>query len=201
MAAQFAASATLLISLLALATLASCNTEGDILYKQRQVWKGTNNVLESWDPTLVNPCTWLHITCNNDNSVIGVDLGKAGLSGSLIPDLGGLKNLGFLILSENNLTGSIPASLGNLKKLTNLELQKNSLSGAIPASLGNITTLQFLRLNGNMLTGKLPLEILSLVTVGSLSELNVVNNNLDGTVRSSRPRVTAIIQDKLKTAT
>ncbi|CAO2149028.1 unnamed protein product [Urochloa humidicola] len=170
MSAQFAASATLLISLLALATLASCNTVGDILYKQRQVWRDTNNVLESWDPTLVNPCTWIHITCNNDNSVIGVDLGKAGLSGSLIPDLGGLKNLGFLILSENNLTGSVPASLGNLKRLTNLELQKNSLSGAIPASLGNIRTLQFLQMNGNTLTGKLPLEILFLVTVGNLSE-------------------------------
>jgi hypothetical protein len=46
--------------------------EGDILYNQRQEWKDVNNVLESWDPTLVNPCTWLHITCNNDNSVIRV---------------------------------------------------------------------------------------------------------------------------------
>ncbi|CAN6363017.1 unnamed protein product [Urochloa humidicola] len=200
MAAQVAVSAILVTSLLALAILATCNTEGDILYKQRTVWRDTYNVLESWDPTLVNPCTWFHITCNNDNSVIRVDLGKAGLSGSLIPDLGGLKNLRFLILSENNLTGSIPPSLGNLKSLTNLELQKNSLSGAIPASLGNIRTLQFLRLNGNRLTGKLPVEILSLVAVGNLTELNVVNNNLDGTVRSRRPRVTAIIQDKLKTA-
>ncbi|XP_034606915.1 disease resistance protein BAK6 [Setaria viridis] len=202
MAVQFAASATFLTSLLALATtLATCNTEGDILYKQRQVWRDANNVLESWDPTLVNPCTWLHITCNNDNSVIRVDLGNAGLSGSLIPDLGGLKNLRFLMLFENNLTGSIPSSLGNLKSLMNLELQKNALSGAIPASLGNIKTLQFLRLNGNMLTGKLPQEILSLVAVGNLSELNIANNKLDGTVRSSRPRVTAIIQDKLKIAT
>ena len=46
--------------------------EGDILYKQRQVWKDTNNVLQSWDPTLVNPCTWFHVTCNNDNAVIRV---------------------------------------------------------------------------------------------------------------------------------
>ena len=101
MATQFAAAAAVLIScFIALATLASCNSEGilhmklsfcmhrcqvwsffwnmllrlegDILYKQRQVWKDTNNVLQSWDPTLVNPCTWFHVTCNNDNAVIRV---------------------------------------------------------------------------------------------------------------------------------
>ncbi|GKU96221.1 hypothetical protein SLEP1_g9482 [Rubroshorea leprosula] len=30
------------------------------------------NVLQSWDPTLFNPCTWLHITCNSNNSVTWV---------------------------------------------------------------------------------------------------------------------------------
>uniref|UniRef100_A0A453GL39 Leucine-rich repeat-containing N-terminal plant-type domain-containing protein n=1 Tax=Aegilops tauschii subsp. strangulata TaxID=200361 RepID=A0A453GL39_AEGTS len=64
--------ALLLACLLALATIASSNNEGDILYSQRQVWKDPNNVLTSWDPTLVNPCTWFHVTCNNVNSVIRV---------------------------------------------------------------------------------------------------------------------------------
>lgn len=115
MAAKFAAATAVFLScLLALAALASCNTEGklhvydvasivsmlslfpehcvyiiqsffsetyaclllwlqgDILYKQRATWKDPNDVLVSWDPTLANPCTWLHITCNNDNSVIRV---------------------------------------------------------------------------------------------------------------------------------
>lgn len=111
-APQFAAATAILGCLLALATLASCNTEGklhiwrsyqpsywhiagivtkfslffsfflkhacllwlpgDILYQQRTAWKDPNNVLQSWDPTLVNPCTWFHVTCNNDNSVIRV---------------------------------------------------------------------------------------------------------------------------------
>lgn len=247
MAAQFAA-ALVTTGLLALLTLASGNTEGDILYAQRQVWKDPNNVLQSWDPTLVNPCTWFHVTCNNINSVIRVDLGNAGISGSLIPELGGLKNLQYLELYDNrmagsipanlgnltslisldlynnllsgviptslgavgslrylrlfgnNLTGSIPASLGSLTKLVHLELQKNALSGSVPASLGNIKTLQFLRLNANMLTGTLPLEVLSLVLVGNLTELNVAKNNLAGTVGSSGPRVTAVIQDALNTA-
>ncbi|KAG2562172.1 leucine-rich repeat protein 1-like [Panicum virgatum] len=249
MVAQFAAAAAVLISfLIALATHASCNSEGDILYKQRQEWKDRYNVLESWDPTLVNPCTWFHITCNNDNSVIRVDLGNADISGPLIPDLGGLKNLQYLELYgnslngripatlgnltklvgldlyenqlsgripatigaistlrylrlyENKLTGAIPTSLGNLINLQELKLQKNALSGSIPSSLGNIKTLQFLKLNQNMLSGKVPLEILSVIISGNLTELNIAKNHLAGTVRSSGFRVTAVIQDKLKTA-
>ncbi|BAT14183.1 disease resistance protein BAK6 isoform X2 [Oryza sativa Japonica Group] len=192
------AAAALFTALLAFATLVSCNTEGDILYAQRQELKDINNVLASWDPTLVNPCTWVHVTCDNSNSVIRVDLGSAGLSGSLIPQLGGLSNLQYLNLHGNNLTGTIPQSFGNLTNLVRLELQKNSLSGTIPASLGNIKTLKFLRLNGNSLTGTLPLEVLSLVLVGNLTEINVARNNLDGTVGSTGLRVTAIIQDRLK---
>ncbi|OEL29171.1 hypothetical protein BAE44_0009810, partial [Dichanthelium oligosanthes] len=102
-------------------------------------------------------------------------------------------------LGENLLTGSIPPSIGNLSNLVYLELQYNGLSGVIPASLGNIKTLGHLRLNANLLTGRVPFQILSLVLVGNLAELNVQNNNLDGTV--GKPgRVTKIIQDTLKTS-
>jgi hypothetical protein len=43
---------------------------GDALHSLRTNLNDPNNVLQSWDPTLVNPCTWFHVTCNNDNSVI-----------------------------------------------------------------------------------------------------------------------------------
>jgi len=88
--------AAVLTSLLSHAILASCSTDGDILYKQRLAWKDPNNVLQSWDPTLAYPCTWFHVTCNMNNSVIRVDLGNAGISGPLLPDLGGLVNLQYL---------------------------------------------------------------------------------------------------------
>lgn len=65
--------------------------------------------------------------------------------------------------------------------------------------LATSKTLRFLKLNENMLTGTVPLEVLSLAIVGNLTELNIARNNLDGTVRSSELRVTAIIQDELKT--
>ncbi|VAH68906.1 unnamed protein product [Triticum turgidum subsp. durum] len=222
MAAQTGA-VLLLVGLLALATMASSNTEGDILYSQRQVWKDPNNVLTSWDPTLVNPCTWFHVTCNLDNSVTRVDLGHAGISGTLIPQLGQLKNLQYLELYGNNMSGPIPTTLGNLTRLVSLDLYDNHLTGVIPSSLGAVGTLRFLRLHGNKLAGSIPaslgrltklvelelqenmlsstvpLEILSLVLVGDLTELNVAKNNLAGTVISSKPRVATVIHDTLKT--
>lgn len=61
-------------SWLALATLrlAGANSEGDALYTFRRSLSDRDNVLQSWDPTLVNPCTWFHITCNQDNRVTRV---------------------------------------------------------------------------------------------------------------------------------
>ena len=45
---------------------------GDALHSLRINLVDPNNNLQSWDPTLVNPCTWFHVTCNNDNSVTRV---------------------------------------------------------------------------------------------------------------------------------
>lgn len=45
------------------------NTEGDALYTLRRSLSDPDNVLQSWDPTLVNPCTWFHVTCNQANRV------------------------------------------------------------------------------------------------------------------------------------
>ncbi|KAG8068855.1 hypothetical protein GUJ93_ZPchr0005g14381 [Zizania palustris] len=152
--------AVLVTGRLAVVTLVSCNTEGDILgeisYAIMQVWKDPNDVLESWDPTLTNPCSWLHITCGNNNSVVSVDLGSAGLSGPLIPQLGGLSYLQYLELYGNELNGSIPTTLGKLSNLISLDLQDNLFTGTIPDSLGTISTLQLLRLHGNNLTGAIP---------------------------------------------
>jgi len=183
--------ALLVTGLLALATLASCNTEGDILFTQRQAWKDPNNVLESWDPTLVNPCTWFHVTCSNDNSVIRVDLGNAGLSGTLVPELGGLKNLQYLELYANNISGPIPTTLGNLTSLVSLDLYSNILSGEIPTSLGvgAVGTLRYLRLYGNNLTGSIPA---SLGRLTKLANLELQENALSGSIPTSLGNITTL---------
>uniref|UniRef100_A0A1J3E841 non-specific serine/threonine protein kinase n=1 Tax=Noccaea caerulescens TaxID=107243 RepID=A0A1J3E841_NOCCA len=175
--------AFILISLILLRNqtlwLASANLEGDALHTLRVTLVDPNNVLQSWDPTLVNPCTWFHVTCNNENSVIRVDLGNADLSGHLVPELGVLKNLQYLELYSNNITGPIPSNLGNLTNLVSLDLYLNSFTGPIPDSLGKLFKLRFLRLNNNSLSGPIPM---SLTEIATLQVLDLSNNQLSGSV-------------------
>ncbi|KAK9929605.1 hypothetical protein M0R45_026699 [Rubus argutus] len=169
---------TLLLGFLQLAKL-SANVEGDALNALKSNLADPNNVLQSWDPTLVNPCTWFHVTCNSENSVTRVDLGNANLSGTLVTQLGVLSNLQYLELYSNNITGTIPEELGNLDNLVSLDLYLNNLTGGIPDKLGNLAKLRFLRLNNNTLTGTIPF---TLTNIGSLQVLDLSNNNLTGDI-------------------
>ncbi|KAL5760271.1 hypothetical protein ACOSQ2_019109 [Xanthoceras sorbifolium] len=187
----------LFMSAFALMTV-HCNLEGDALYSWKSNLTDPNNVLQSWDPTLVNPCTWFHVTCNGENSVTRVDLGNAGLQGPLAPQLGLLSNLQYLEVFNNNISGSIPPVIGNLTNLISLGLHFNQLSGPIPTSLGNLKSLMFLRLNNNNLSGSIPTDVIQLISYGNLRIMNVANNSLAGTVHptnSTGYAVTSIIQD------
>ncbi|XWS54473.1 hypothetical protein CRYUN_Cryun10bG0092400 [Craigia yunnanensis] len=155
------------------------NSEGDALNTLKNNLVDPNNVLQSWDPTLVNPCTWFHVTCNNENSVTRVDLGNANLSGQLVSQLGQLTNLQYLELYSNNISGMIMEELGNLTNLVSLDLYLNALTGHIPTTLGKLTKLRFLRLNNNSLSGQIPM---SLTAVTSLQVLDLSNNHLEGDV-------------------
>lgn len=157
----------------------SSNVEGDALNALKTNLLDPNNVLQSWDATLVNPCTWFHVTCNNENSVTRVDLGNANLSGQLVTQLGVLSNLQYLELYSNNITGKIPDELGNLTNLVSLDLYLNNLTGPIPQTLGKLQKLRFLRLNNNTLSGTIPVN---LTTVTTLQVLDLSNNELTGDV-------------------
>ncbi|EEF50088.1 leucine-rich repeat protein 1 [Ricinus communis] len=193
------ASRILVCLLLAVAiAMVDCNTEVDVLYSWKKVLVDPYDVLLSWDPSLVNPCTWYHVTCNVENSVTRLDLGTAGLSGPLVPQLGQLVNLQYLELSGNSISGSIPSAIGNLTNLVSLSLDRNHLSGFIPDSLGNLRSLRFMRLNSNKISGDIPIEVISLVATGKLMILNVSDNMLSGTVRAYNPKefaIATIIQD------
>ncbi|GMP39104.1 hypothetical protein CsSME_00010075 [Camellia sinensis var. sinensis] len=158
---------------------ASGNAEGDALNALKTNLADPNNVLQSWDATLVNPCTWFHVTCNSENSVTRVDLGNANLSGQLVPQLGLLTNLQYLELYSNNISGRIPIELGNLTSLVSLDLYLNNLSSIIPDTLGRLQKLRFLRLNNNTLSGTIPMP---LTTINSLQVLDLSNNHLTGLV-------------------
>ncbi|XWS63179.1 hypothetical protein CRYUN_Cryun06bG0073600 [Craigia yunnanensis] len=155
------------------------NAEGDALNALKTNLADPNNVLQSWDATLVNPCTWFHVTCNSENSVTRVDLGNANLSGKLVSQLGQLSNLQYLELYSNKISGIIPEELGNLTNLVSLDLYVNALTGSIPTTLGKLLKLRFLRLNNNTLTGKIPMP---LTAVMSLQVLDLSNNLLEGDI-------------------
>ncbi|XP_061363271.1 BRASSINOSTEROID INSENSITIVE 1-associated receptor kinase 1 [Gastrolobium bilobum] len=167
------------ILVLDLVRKASGNAEGDALNALKSNLLDPNNVLQSWDATLVNPCTWFHVTCNSDNSVTRVDLGNADLSGQLVPQLGQLSNLQYLELYSNNISGKVPDELGNLTNLVSLDLYLNRLTGSIPNTLGKLGKLRFLRLNNNSLSGGIPM---TLTTVATLQVLDLSNNQLKGDI-------------------
>ncbi|XP_047312646.1 leucine-rich repeat protein 1-like [Impatiens glandulifera] len=137
------------------------------------------NAMKSWDTSLYDPCTWFHVTCDNDNRVIRLDLFRYGLSGHLVPQLGNLDRLQYLNLNDNNLDGPIPQELGNMSNLKSLNLNGNRFSGRIPPSLGKLHLLFFFRLNNNKLTGPIPGELGGIPT---LRVVDVSSNNLCGPV-------------------
>lgn len=174
----------LLPILLSLTSTLSTNSEGNALHALRSRLSDPTNVLQSWDPTLVNPCTWFHVTCDSNNRVIRLDLGNSNISGSLGPELGQLQHLQYLELYRNNFEGKIPKELGNLKNLISMDLYDNKFEGKIPKSIAKLKSLRFLRLNNNKLTGSIPRE---LATLSNLKVFDVSNNNLCGTIPVDGP--------------
>ncbi|KAL3618210.1 hypothetical protein CASFOL_038531 [Castilleja foliolosa] len=141
-----------LIMLLHTISVVYANDEGDALFAFKTRLIDPDNM----DPTLKTPCRWFHITCEG-GSVTRIDLGDCGLSGQLVPELGRLKNLKFLLLYQNNLSGPIPPELGDLNNLWSLDLSRNVLTGPLPASLGKLSSVKFLQLNDNKLSGCTPI--------------------------------------------
>ena len=108
---------------------------------------------------------WLGVTTNSNGRVFGLWLPGYNLTGEIPPELGGLSNLVWLHLYNNQLTGEIPPELGRLSNLVELWLGDNQLTGEIPPELGGLSNLVWLDLTGNQLTGEIPPEL------GGLSNL------------------------------
>ncbi|CAN1289009.1 Leucine-rich repeat protein 2 [Linum perenne] len=141
----------------------SSNTEGNALFAMRSRLSDPNNVLQSWDPTLVDPCTWFHVTCDSLNHVIRLEL------------------------CRNDISGEIPEELGNLKSLVSMDLDSNRIAGPIPKSFAKLKSLRFLRLNDNKLKGPIPRELTALE---NLEVFDVFNNDLCGTIPVDGPFAT-----------
>ena len=102
-----------------------------------------------------------------------------GMTGTIPPELGELKDMVTFSLSDNKLTGEIPVELTNLRKLSYFTLGGNQLTGEIPPEVGKLTNLEFFRLRDNNLTGGIPREI---ARMKKLIDLHLHGNQLTGPI-------------------
>ncbi|KAI3892339.1 hypothetical protein MKW92_015258 [Papaver armeniacum] len=178
-------------------------------------WKSTlvnqtHSLLPSWKinstASTTSPCKWYGITCNNEGSLVELNVTGLGLQGTLhsfnfssfsnivtldlslngifktIPsqiNIGRLSSLTLLALSDNNLVGSIPTSLTNLTSLKSIKLFENQLSGIIPRDIGRLHSLTSFGLSANNIVGSIPA---SLGNLRNLSFLYLYSNQLTGTL-------------------
>ncbi|KAL5720654.1 hypothetical protein ACHQM5_013300 [Ranunculus cassubicifolius] len=114
--------------------------------------------------------TALRLSTMNLIGTLGGDIGELselksldlsfnqGLTGSVSPQIGDLKNLNILILSGCRFSGSIPEAIGSLAELSYLALNSNKFSGSIPSSFGNLSKLYWLDLADNQIGGSIPVS-------------------------------------------
>ncbi len=134
------------------------------------------------------------------------------LTGSLSGKIAQLTELNELYVDRNaNLTGSIPAEIGSLKKLARLNISQTGIGGEIPAELGQCESLlQFMAfktdLSGNLpdiwdmpvlqtvmlhtnpgLTGPLPASLGKLKSLenGTAPSIQIYGCNITGTIPES----------------
>ncbi|XP_030532125.2 LOW QUALITY PROTEIN: probable LRR receptor-like serine/threonine-protein kinase At4g37250 [Rhodamnia argentea] len=145
--------------------------------------------LDGWSYGDDTPCSWPGVTCGtatgNDTAassrVVGLSLRGSRLTGSIPSDMGMLKYLRTLDLSNNSLNATLPDTLFDAAELRVLDLSDNRVEGPIPAAIGLLGNLQLLNLSYNALTGSLPANLTALtnLTVVSL-ENNYLTGNLPG---------------------
>jgi len=88
------------------------------------------------------------------------------LTGTLSTEIGNLKMLRWLSLSENELKGQIPKEMCTLPRLQYIYMYSMyDMKGRIPTEIGNLTELRVLDVSGTRLRRKLPTQI------GHLSQL------------------------------
>ena len=93
-------------------------------------------------------------------------------AGNNVPDLGNLKALRKLDMSNNRLEGPVPESLINIPALQILNMSSNIFTGTLPVGQSN-SSLSIADFSGNRLT-------LTNITLPSVHLLNLSGNNYMG---------------------
>ncbi|XP_043694051.1 probable LRR receptor-like serine/threonine-protein kinase At3g47570 [Telopea speciosissima] len=128
-----------------------------------------NNLNVSIPSSIENCQRLLHLTLNNNS-----------LQDPIPKQLFLISSLSIsLTLAYNSLVGTLPIEIGNLKSLSTLDISNNKLSGEIPSSIGDWNSLEYLYMGGNFLEGAIPQ---SLTLLKGLQDLDLSHNNLSGQI-------------------
>ncbi|KAL8160008.1 hypothetical protein V2J09_001545 [Rumex salicifolius] len=112
------------------------------------------------------------------SNLIKLGLGNNYFNEAIIPmNVGNLKRLNWLYLSNCNLVGEIPDSLYQLKQLDTLDLSRNKISGILSFKISELINLTKLELFSNNLTGSIPPGIGNLTL---LNEIDISSNHFHG---------------------
>ncbi len=116
--------------------------------------------------------------------VIGLELPRVNLSGSINAELGVLRNLRLLDLSENSLTGTIPDDIRLHKNLKTLNLAFNQLQGKVYQVE---PILEVFNISRNEFSGPIVNEFGEYP--GNLKILDVSHNQIGGVIPASIGRM------------
>ncbi|XP_042514000.1 leucine-rich repeat receptor-like serine/threonine-protein kinase BAM3 [Macadamia integrifolia] len=114
-----------------------------------------------------------------------LDLSSNKLTGMIPQGLCSSNQLNILILFKNFLFGPIPEDLGRCWSLVRVRLGQNYLNGSIPEGFIYLPELNLVELHNNYLSGSLMENGNSSSKPAKLSELNLSNNLLSGSLPSS----------------
>ena len=125
-------------------------------------------------------CGWYGVHCEafdgDGEVVVGLELKRNGLTGTLPESLGQLDHVELVDLSFNRLWGNLPAGLLGGDSMVELNLSENRLSGEL-SGLEGASPLEILDLGGNRMTGNIPE---SWSGMSSLRHLDLSRNDLGG---------------------
>jgi len=112
-------------------------------------------------------------------SLVLLNVGENGLSGTLDTRIGQLSELQGLHLHENNFRGQLPSEIGNLSFLTHSRVVGNELSGTLPTEFGQLDRLMVYHYSNNQFTGTIPTEFGQL---SSIRQFRLDGNQLAGNI-------------------
>ncbi|XP_026416064.1 LRR receptor-like serine/threonine-protein kinase GSO1 [Papaver somniferum] len=179
----------------------STHTQQDEQVEALLNWKSTlvsqtSSLLPSWKrensttTSVLNPCKWSGITCNDEESVVELNMTGLGLQGTLDGfNFSCFTNFVSLDLSSNKFSGFIPQQIGNISKLTHLDFSQNEFSGFIPEEIGRLSSLTTLALYTNKLNGSIPT---SLYDLRNLTKLLLFGNRLTGSLQTELSNLTQL---------